>query len=221
MGSKSIEAFDRYAEEYDKWFDTLEGKVLFEMEVKAIKLLMKKLEQPFLEVGVGTGRFAKELGISFGVDPSLKMLEIARKRGIIVKKAEDEELPFEDGSFGAAFMLFTLCFVDDPGKVISEAKRVINQGGGLVIGMVNKESPWGQLYIKKKNKGHPIYKYARFYSINEVVKLLEKAGMEVEAYSSTLCPQPSEMPHEDVVYNQLIEDAGFVCILSRKNLKIC
>lgn len=98
------EIFNLYAEDYDKWFDSQEGKVLFELEADAVRLLMKDLEHPFLEIGVGTGRFAKALGIECGVDPSHEVLKIAKKRGIKVKMATGEKLSFEDKSFGGVFI---------------------------------------------------------------------------------------------------------------------
>jgi len=208
--------FNLYAEDYDRWFDTPEGKVLFRMEVEAVRLLSRDIEKPSLEIGVGTGRFAKELGIDAGIDPSLKSLGIAKKRGIKVEKAKGEKLPFKDKSFGAVFILFTLCFVEDPVMVLSDAKRVLKTGGRLIVGIINRESPWGQLYLKKKAEGHPIYRYATFYNVYEIVKMIEEAGMAVEAYSSTLCQPPSEIPYEESVHNELIENAGFVCILARK-----
>ncbi len=211
------EAFDQYAEDYDKWFDSLEGKVLFQMEVEAVRLLMKDLEKPFLEVGVGTGRFAKELGIDFGIDPSSKVLEIAKRRGINVRKAKGESLPFKNGYFGAVFLLFTLCFVENPKRVLSEAKRVLKKGGGLIVGIINRESPWGKLYLRKKAEGHHIYKYARFYSKDEVVKMIEQSGVKVEAYSSALLQPPSEKPYAETAYNKFIEGTGFVCIQARKS----
>lgn len=211
-----VKAFEQYAEDYDKWFDSHEGKIIFAMEVDAVRLLMKGLEKPSLEVGVGTGRFAKELGIDFGVDPSSKALEIAKKRSINVKKARGEKLPFKDESFGSLFILFTLCFVKDPEKVISEAKRVLRNGGGLIVGIINKESPWGELYMRKKAENHPIYTHAQFYSANEVSEMIENAGMSVEAYTSTLCRPPSERPYKESAHDKLIEGAGFVCMLARK-----
>jgi SAM-dependent methyltransferase len=211
-----IKAFEEYADAYDRWFDTPEGRVLFEIEIETIRLLMKNLESPFLEIGVGSGRFAKELGIEFGVDPATKLLEIALNRGIKVRMARGENLPFENSSFGAVFLLFTLCFVDEPEKVFSEAKRVLRNGGGLIIGIINRDSAWGELYMKKKLEGHPIYKHARFYSVDEVVKLIEEIGMSIGAYSSTLCQPPSEMPYKENVHDRLVEGAGFVCILARE-----
>ncbi len=52
-----IKAFDEYAEEYDKWFDSPYGTVLFQMETEAVSLLTGGLEHPFLEIGVGSGTF--------------------------------------------------------------------------------------------------------------------------------------------------------------------
>lgn len=211
----AVEAFDLYAEDYDGWFDSIEGRLLFKMEVEAVRLLMKNLEKPFLEVGVGMGRFARELGIEFGIDPSLRALKMAERRGIKVKEARGEELPFMDGSFGGLFMLFTICFVDDPEKLLSEAKRVLKNGGGLIVGIINRESAWGELYMKKKAEGHPIYKHAKFYSIDEIIEMVGKTGMAVEAYSSTLCQPQLETPYG--VHDRLIKDAGFVCIRAKNN----
>ena len=211
-----VEAFDQHAEEYDRWFDTPEGKVLFRMEVEAVRLLTRNIEKPSLEIGVGTGRFAKELGIDAGIDPSLKSLEIAKKRGIKVEKAKGESLPFKDKTFGSVFILFTLCFIEDPEMVLFEANRVLKIGGRLIVGIINKESSWGQLYLKKKAEDHPIYRYATFYTVYETVKMIEHVGMAVEAYSSTLRQPPSEAPYKEISQDEFLENAGFVCILARK-----
>jgi len=212
----TVKAFNDYAENYDQWFDSPDGKALFSAEVEAVRVLTKRLEHPFLEIGVGTGRFAKELGIDFGIDPSVKMLIMAVTRGIKTKKAEGEALPFSDDSFGAVFILFTICFVRDPEKVLTEAKRVLKAGGGLIIGFINRESPWGELYMRKKAEGHPIYRGANFYTVGDVVTMIEEAGMKIKAFSSTLCQSPSEMPYKGPVHSDFVKDAGFVCILAGK-----
>ncbi|MBI4687229.1 MAG: class I SAM-dependent methyltransferase [Nitrospirae bacterium] len=212
MESNAIEAFDQYAEDYDKWFESLPGKALFETEVEAVRMLMQGLEHPFLEVGIGTGRFAKELGIDYGVDPSDEMIKIAINRGIKAEKAEGENLPFKDEFFGGVFILFTLCFTANPERMLSEAKRVLKKDGRLIVGIINKASPWGQLYLKKKGEGHPIYKHAKFYSVDEVVEMIKSLGMTVEAYSSALCQNPSERLYKEPIYDGVRDGAGFVCI---------
>jgi ubiquinone/menaquinone biosynthesis C-methylase UbiE len=211
-----VEAFDSQAYEYDRWFDTEKGKVLFEDEVEAVKLLMSGLEKPFLEVGVGTGRFAQALGIKFGVDPSMAMLELAAQKGVAVKQGKAESLPCGDNHFGGVFLLFTLCFLDDPEMALNEARRVLRPGGSLLICFINRSSSWGKLYEKKGAEGHPVYKYARFYDAGQVEELLGKAGLKPEAYSSTLSQEPSVSPCREAARNALEPDAGFVCIRARK-----
>jgi len=208
----TVEAFSLYAEKYDKWFDDPNGRKIFESEVNAVRLLMKNLEPPFLEIGTGSGRFATALGIHYGVEPSDALLRIAVRRGVRVERAFGENLPFSNGFFGAVFVLFTLCFIKEPRKMIAEAKRVLKKGGVLIVGIINRGSRWGEIYQTKKAEGHPIYKHARFYRSEEVTALIEEAGLKVEAFSSTLCQPPSEMPPEEVAHGRLIEDAGFVCI---------
>lgn len=209
-------AFDKVAREYDNWFDTAEGRSLFDEEIEAVRLLIGGLERPFLEIGVGSGRFAQALGIEFGIDPSPRLLEMALKRGISVRKAQGESVPFKDESFGVVFILFTLCFVKDPAKVIAEAGRVLRQRGRLIIGIINKESPWGRLYMMKRDGGHPVYSLARFYNVKEVAGLLAAADFAVEGHSSTLCHPPPFQATTEVAHAGLVGEAGFVCIRASK-----
>lgn len=214
--SDAINAFSRLAAEYDRWFDSPQGTVISQMELEAVRILIKDFKKPFLEIGVGSGRFAKELEIEFGVDPSPKLLDMALKRGIKVKEAQGEKLPFDDAYFGAVFILFTLCFVENPLMVLSEARRVLNKDGCLIVGFINKESAWGKRYAEKGKEGHPIYRYARFYSINEIIKIIKSSSMQVEAFSSALFQSPSDRPHIKRARKGLIPGAGFLCILSKK-----
>jgi SAM-dependent methyltransferase len=215
--TENSNAFDKLAEEYDRWFDTPQGNALFESEIEAVRLLTDGLERPFLEIGVGSGRFARALGIEFGIDPSPRLLQLALKGGIKVRKAQGESLPFNAGSFGAVFILFTLCFVKDPAEVIAEARRVLRQRGHLIIGIINKESPWGRFYMQKRDGGHTIYSLARFYDADEVSEMLTAADFTVESYSSTLCQLPSVKPSKEVAHTGLIREAGFICIRANKS----
>ena len=58
----------------------------------------------WLDVGVGTGRFAHALGIPVGVDPSPNMLALAAARGIVTHEARAEALPFAPESFDSVPM---------------------------------------------------------------------------------------------------------------------
>jgi SAM-dependent methyltransferase len=72
-----MQALDAIAEIYDRWYDSPQGRTIFDAELKCLRLLCPRCLGRWLEVGVGTGRFASTLGISEGTDPSPRMLEIA------------------------------------------------------------------------------------------------------------------------------------------------
>jgi ubiquinone/menaquinone biosynthesis C-methylase UbiE len=149
MVESRISVFDSLASDYDDWFEE-EGRLIFASEVEALRQALLLLPKPWIEVGVGSGRFAQALDIDIGLDPSSKLLEMARNRGISVFLGRGEEMPFQDGIFGTAFLVVTLCFVDSPMKTLGEAARLLKSGGKVVLGMVLKESPWGQLYQREK-----------------------------------------------------------------------
>jgi len=79
-----------------------------------------------LEVGVGSGISARWLqGASlFGVDISLPMLRVARRRGAKVCVADGHNLPFKDGAFDFVLFLFSLRLMSDQGRALREALRV-------------------------------------------------------------------------------------------------
>lgn len=95
-----ISPFDDFPLEYDAWFDK-GGSLIFRIEVRAIKCLLSSLPKPWIEMGVGSGRFAKALGIETGVDPSYRLLQMARKRGINTFLGRGERKLF-DGAYHSA-----------------------------------------------------------------------------------------------------------------------
>jgi len=164
--------FNSSASAYDDWFDN-EGKLIFKIEVQAFQEILAFLPKTWLEVGVGSGRFAQALGIGSGVDSSIKLLEIASQWGINVRLGRAQQQIFSATSFGTVFLIVTLCFLDSAPSVLKEVARVLIADGKIVVGLVLKESPWGKYYEKKKRQGHRFYKYANFYKYDEVVTFLE------------------------------------------------
>lgn len=208
--------FDELALEYDAWFDG-DGRLIFFIEVQAFQMLLPSLPKPWLEIGVGSGRFAQTLGIETGVDPSFKLLQIAHQRGVNVFQGRGEQLLFSEGSFGTVFLIVTLCFLDSPLDVLKEASRVLIPGGKIALGLVLEESPWGRFYQRKKAEGHRFYRYARFYSFDEVVNLLVQAGLVTEKVISTLFQKPGKVYHVEKPREGYSPDAGFTIITAGKS----
>ena len=78
----SSEIFQREADRYDAWFDSEHGGALFGSEVRCLQQVSAGLPRPWLEVGVGTGRFAESLEVDIGVDPAIRALRYAARRGV-------------------------------------------------------------------------------------------------------------------------------------------
>ncbi len=182
-----MKIFDRYYKKYDAWYDKNEFAYL--SELKAIRKVLPKRGKG-LEIGVGTGRFAQALGIGSGVDPSKNMIEIARKRGVNVKLGYGERLPFKNTAFDYVAVIITICFTNNPEKVLKEAYRVLKTKGKIIIGIVDKDSFLGKFYQKKKSA---FYKEAVFFSVKEIADLLDSTGFSKFSYYQTLYDFPDEI----------------------------
>lgn len=186
---EKIEPFERYWQEYDEWFER--NQTAYESELRAIRTLLPATRNG-VEIGVGSGRFAAPLGIKVGVDPSAAMCAIARQRGIEVAEGVAEALPFGDESFFLALMVTTICFVDDVELALIEAYRVLRPGGCLMIGLIDKGSPLGMFYEAHKDKSK-FYGEATFYSVDEIVSFLKKAGFGDFSFVQTIFHDPADI----------------------------
>jgi ubiquinone/menaquinone biosynthesis C-methylase UbiE len=227
--------FDRnVAEAYDSWFDTPLGAFVDQTETRCAFGLLESLPgERILDVGCGTGNFSLKLAaagaVVTGVDLSEEMLTVARRRAAGEGRSIDflpgagESLPFDDGSFDAAITMATLEFVDDPEKVLGEMLRVTRPGGRVLVGVINRDSPWGQLYNRIGKEGDPVFKDARLMNRSEVASLRPKRGPAItppETIAACLYIPP-DAPEGDIGW--VGEDAGreagvapgFLCALWR------
>jgi ubiquinone/menaquinone biosynthesis C-methylase UbiE len=186
---RNTDTFEKYAQEYDKWFD--ENKDVYKSEIMALRDLIPR-EGVGLEVGVGTGRFATPLGIKMGVEPAKAMADMARKRGIDVHEGRAEALPFDDDSFDFVLMMTTICFLEDPLQALEEAKRVLKPEGHIIIGMIDRDSPLGMSYERKKTTSK-FYKYANFHSADEVLNWLRSLNFGHIVTRQTIFKSPDEI----------------------------
>ena len=176
--------FDEHVAEYEAWFDRY--PFVFESEVEAIREMLpegKKLHG--IEVGVATGRFSKALDIKEGIEPSSNMRDIALKRGIEVLSGYAEHLPYGDLRFDFVVMVFCISYFDDLSAAFNEARRVLKNGGVLIVGFIDKDSVIGQFYENHK-KESIFYKDANFYSTERVIDELKKLKFKHLEFSQTL-----------------------------------
>lgn len=188
--------------------------MLFASELLCLRQMSSDLPRPWLEIGVGTGRFADGLGIDIGVDPASAVLQYAKQRGVRTVQALGHALPFQNGQFGAVFIIVTLCFADEAEGLLREAARVTRPEGGIVVGIVPAESPWGRFHAARGERGHLFYSEAKFYTLQQLRDAACVGELRVARAMSTLFQSPGQGPFQ-IERPREGEDgrAGFVATL--------
>ena len=88
--------------------------------------------------------------------------------------------------------------------------------GKIVIGFIPRQSLWGKLYRRKKEQGHPFYRFARFYSIKEIEHLMMGAGFSMQGIISTLFQKPGEVHELEIPMERYHPLAGFLFLLGER-----
>ncbi len=204
--------FDENYNTYEKWFEI--NKYVFKSELKALKHFIPQNKKG-LEIGIGSGIFAKPLGIKVGNEPSKEMRRLARERNLTVYDDVAENLSFKDNSFDFALMVTTICFVDDIKKSFQEVKRVLNKKGIFIIGLVDKKTSLGEKYKEHKEES-VFYKEAVFYSTKEVLSLLKDCGFKNPEVVQTVFGDLSKINNIQN-FKKGFGEGGFVAIKTYNN----
>ncbi len=167
-----VSIFDRYADDYDQWFET--NKEVYTAQTGYLRWYITGTDND-LEIGVGSGRFASRLGIRHGLDPSPRLLVMARQRGVETVLGKGEYLPYRAGTFNCILMMTVVCFLDDVAQSCKEAFRVIRSGGTLVVAFMEKDGEVALRERTRKPAGRFLH-YAEFLTAEQVMAALTNAG---------------------------------------------
>ena len=154
--SRSKQEAKRFYDCISRFYDYLIGAL--ERKYAEIALMRLSLQEgeTVLEIGFGTGRCLKRIAQSvgqrgkvYGIDISSGMLEVAKRRlekARLIDKVEvccgdAANLPYDDNTFDATFMSFTLELFDTPEipAVLKEVKRVLKPAGRLGVVSMSKQ----------------------------------------------------------------------------------
>jgi len=205
------EPFDKYLNDYEEWFK--EHKYVYELELEAVRHFIPKGKKG-IEIGIGTGRFAIPFNIREGVEPSGSMRDYSLRLGLTVYDGTAEELPLEDQSYDFALMVTTICFIDNVEEAFREVRRILKPGGRFIIGLVDKNSSLGKIYEKMKEQ-NKFYRYATFYSTDEVKKLLKENKFKSIEIIQTVFGKLDEIQNPQM-FKKGYGKGGFVVIKSIK-----
>jgi len=153
-----VRKYNRIASIYDLFGILMESKA----RQRALDVTRIKNGEKILEVALGTGlNFVQilkrnPLGWVEGVDVSSKMLERAKKRisksgqgNYTLHLCDCRHLPFEDESFDVLMnqYMFDIFPVEDFIPILTEFKRVLKDGGRIVLVNMTKSEKWlNQIY---------------------------------------------------------------------------
>lgn len=115
-----------------------------EVERRLLGLLPGDEARDLLDIGTGTGRiiavFAPHVRRAVGIDLSREMLMVARSNlerakldNCFVRHGDMYQLPLPGASFDVVILHQVLHFAEHPGRVVTEAARVLRPGGKLII----------------------------------------------------------------------------------------
>ncbi len=206
-----IEPFERHTLRYEAWFE--HNDFVYRSELTAIKTILPR-EGCGIEIGVGTGRFAAPLGIRFGVEPSARMGRVAMQNGIAVINGVAEALPLAEAQFDFVLMVTTICFIDDLDAGLQQLYRILKPTGRAIIGFIDKESSIGKQYQQHKNES-VFYRIATFYTTQEVVSALQRAGFSDFDFVQTVFHNLTEVEMVEPV-RRGYGDGSFVVIAALK-----
>ncbi len=203
--------FNVLAERYDKWYDR--NWITALNELRLVKAMVPSEKSICVEVGGGTGFFASRLGC-INIDPAEKVLVISKRKGVDPVQGVGEFLPIRRNSVDVVLVIVTLCFADEPAMLLTESRRILRDNGALIVCIVPRNSPWGIYYTSRKDKS-PFYRYARFYTVLELEKMLSDIGFIIIDEKGVLSYKPWERPRYESP-TRPTQRHGFVCIKAAK-----
>jgi ubiquinone biosynthesis O-methyltransferase len=191
-------------EAYATWRATSLGAVTESMEqALMIKLIGDLSGCRVLDVGCGDGVLCSALSLRgadvVGIDPDVRMLEVARRRARIDGQGAHyvagciERIPFSNASFDVVVAATVLCFVNDAQTAVREMARVLRPGGELVLGELGRWNLWAAMRRLRGWLGAPIWRTARFRDSGELLSLVAEAGLAVESMRGAVFYPPIGM----------------------------
>ena len=97
-----------------------------------------------LEIGIGSGLnlpfYSPQVQSIYGVDPSIELQRMARKKASAVgvpvnflTQSADEPLPLHDASMDTVVVTWSLCSIPNPSRALLEVRRVLKINGLLIF----------------------------------------------------------------------------------------
>jgi len=235
MSNIEKQKFDGYANQYDEWFMVNEN--LFTSELRLFKKVLGDISgKRLLSVGCGSGLFESYIDSSNieGIEPSVDMGEIAKKRGVNVIKfglIEDVELPKD--TYDIIYFNGSSSYMEDLKPVYEKSLNALKEGGKLILLDVPKESAFGFMYLLGKSLNtydheflegampklpYPLALAASgvWHTTEEKIDVLKSLGVKNFKFYQTLIKNPLYTNEEPEEVIEGYKSGGYVAIIAEK-----
>ena len=88
---------------------------------------------------------------------------------------------------------------------------MLEDSGRIAICVILKDSSWGRYYEMLKERGHDFYRYANFYTLDEIREMLSSINLSIEKVYATLSYTPEDEPIVEEPSEE-IDGRSFVCL---------
>ena len=134
--SRVMKTYDKESSVYhSKRFSNEGGRYIDRTEKRLLARYVNGTS--LLEIGTASGRFVgfvERMGWDYtGIDISAQMLRLSKSNGSKLVQGDGEEIPLRSSIFDTVFCLHTFHFIPEPLRCIEESRRVLKEGGFLVL----------------------------------------------------------------------------------------
>ncbi|MDH2426005.1 class I SAM-dependent methyltransferase [Sphaerisporangium sp. TRM90804] len=177
-----------------------------------------------LDVGSGTGRFTPALAEAFGpvtgVDPSVRMREVAQDRsshpGVRYVAGAAEDMPVPSGSADYALMFLSWHHVQDKPRAARELARVLKPGGRLLLRANFRDHhprPW---WLEHFTRGFEV-DASLYQPLHEVIAMFTADGWRVADFGTVT--QPSDGTRGEVLERLRLRTLSFFAQISPEEVE--
>jgi ubiquinone/menaquinone biosynthesis C-methylase UbiE len=157
-----------------------------------------------LEVGIGSGLnlafYSSEVQRVYGVDPSVELQQMARKRlGSIdvefLSQSAEEPLPLANASIDTVVLTWTLCSIADPQRALQEMKRVLKASGRLIFVEHGRAPDAG--VVVWQDRLTPLWKRigGGCHLNRKIDEIIKGAGFHIPELTTSYIPGPRPMTY--------------------------
>jgi SAM-dependent methyltransferase len=159
-----------------------------------------------LEIGIGSGLnlpfYSSAVQQVYGVDPSIELQRIARKRVVpgsikveFLSQSAEDPLPLADASIDTVILTWTLCSIKNAPKALQQMKRVL-KGSGRLIFVEHGRAPDNRV-AAWQDRLNPLWRRigGGCHLNRKIDELITAAGFRIDELKTGYLPGPRPMTY--------------------------